>query len=76
MPVFIRKEIMFIKDYNSKKQQYGLDNVVWERMYSTFEILNGEVELENTKWSEIINNEIYQNAKHINDFLTSKKQNA
>jgi hypothetical protein len=73
MPVFIRKEIMFIKDNNSKGQQYGLDNVVWEKMFSTFEILQGEVKIENTRWSKILNDEIYQNAKKINDFLNSKK---
>jgi hypothetical protein len=73
MPVFIRKEIMFIKDYNSKGQPYGLDNIVWERMFSTFELLKAEVRIENTRWSEIFNNEIYQTALKINDFLTSKK---
>jgi hypothetical protein len=73
MPVFIRKEIMIIKDYNSKGQPYGLDNIVWERMFSTFELLKAEVRIENTRWSEIFNNEIYQTALKINDFLTSKK---
>ncbi len=73
MSVFIRKEIMFIKINNSKGQPYGFDNDVWEKMFSTFEFLRREVKIEKNKWSEILDNEIYKNAKQINDFLNSKK---
>jgi len=73
MPVFIRKEIMFIKTSNSKNIQYGFDNKVWNNMFTTYEILRKEIKLDNNEWNEIMENEIYKNAKQINDFLLTKQ---
>jgi len=72
MSVFIRKEIMFIKINKLKGQPYGFDNGVWERMFSTFEILRKEVNIEINEYTKILDNEIYKNAKSINEFLIKK----
>lgn len=73
IPVFIRKEIMFIKISNSKDKQYGFDNKVWNNMFATYEILRIELKLDKNEWNDIMENEIYENAKKINDFLLKEK---
>ena len=72
MSVFIRKEIMFIDINNANNSQYGFDDEVWNKMFTTYELLREEIELNNNEWNDIIENEIYKNAKQINDFLLKK----
>lgn len=70
-PVFIRKEIMYIKLNQSKGQPYGYDHDVWDRMFSNFEKLRGEIKLEDNEWSKFLD-EVYRYAKLVNETLSSK----
>lgn len=77
MPVFMRKEIMFIKLAQSKKQPYGYDHDVWQNMYTTFETMINQLQPEqNLHIEESLQliKDMQKYAKSVNNYHSSQKK--